>query len=260
MNNRIEQYLVKQSEILNKEFEKIKSIFGDSDVKGGQNEKVIAEFVKENYNSNFASIGVEIIDSFGNHTDEIDIAVANEFQPFSAEYGQPMIAEGIDFVIQVKKTITSQEIGRIIKNCKRLKNIKRKPNKEDRLFGLLEDVEYFVTRIPYIVVASESQLTLETIITKLNEHYQGTNLELQPDIIFVLNRGFIINFREGKGKTWTANGKKMIGFCSVHSEDKTLFEFVRYIHSHIPRIEKLIHPLNNYFGGKINYKINGQIE
>lgn len=261
MNNNIEQYLVKQSQILNAEFDKIKTIYGDSDVKGGQNENVIADFIKENYNSNFNSIGVEIIDSYGNHTDEIDVCINNEYQPFSAKYGQPLIAEGVDFVIQVKKTITSQEIERIIKNCARLKVLKRKPNKDDKLFGQIGDVEYFVERIPYIVVAVDSQLTLETIVEKLNEHYKNTDFHLQPDAIFVLNRGFIINFREGKGRTWTSeDSKKMVGFCVVHSLDKTLFELVRYIHSYIPKTEKLTHPLNNYYSGRIDYKINGKLE
>jgi hypothetical protein len=261
MNSNIEQYLIKQSQILNVEFEKIKTIYGDSDVKGGQNENIIADFIRENYNSNFNSIGVEIIDSFGSHTDEIDVCINNVYQPFSAKYGQPLIAEGVDFVIQVKKTITSQEIPRIIKNCERLKALKRKPNEHDKLYSKIEDVEYFVDRIPYIVVAVDSQLTLETISNNLTEIYKHTNFHLQPDAIFVLNRGFIINFREGKGRTWTSrDGKKFVGFCVVHSVDKTLFELVRYIHSYIPKMEKLIHPLNNYYQGKIDYKINGRIE
>jgi len=260
MKNKIEQYLIKQSEILNIEFDKIKSIFGDSDVKGGQNEKVMAEFIRRNYNANFVSIGVEILDSNGNHTDEIDIGVANEYQPFSSDYGQPMIAEGVDFVIQVKKTITTQEIPRIIKNCRKLKKIQRKHNNTDKVFGKLEDFEYFVNRIPYIVVAADSQLTLETIAEKFTSKFNNTDFESQPDVIFVLNRGFVINFREGKGRTWNINNKKLVGFCSVHSTDKTLFEFVRYIHSYIPKTEKLIHPLNNYYDGKIDYKILGKIE
>ena len=260
MKNKIEEYLIKQSEILNIEFDKIKSIFGDSDVKGGQNEKVIAEFIRRNYNSNFISIGVEILDSEGNSTDEIDIGVANQYQPFSSEFGQPMLAEGVDFVIQVKKTITSQEIPRIIKNCQSLKKIRRKHNDTDQVFGKLEDFEYLVDRIPYLVVSADSQLTLETIAEKLTTEYNNKDFEYQPDIIFVLNRGFIINFREGKGQAWVINNKKFVGFCVVHSTDKTLFELVRYIHSYIPKIERLIHPLNNYYDGKINYKVLGKIE
>ena len=261
MNNQIEQYLLKQSEILNAEFAKIKSIYGDSDVKGGQNEKIIAEFIEKNYNSNFNSIGVEIIDSYGNRTDEIDVSINNQYQPFSAEYGQPLIAEGVDFVIQVKKTITTQEIDRIIKNCKRLKLLQRKPNKDDKLYGNIGDVDYLVTRIPYIVIASESQLTFGTISKKLNQEYSNTRYEEQPDIIFVLDRGFIINFKEGKGRTWTlANDNKLVGFCSVHSTDKTLFELIRYIHSYIPKSSKMTHPLNNYFPNQIDYKIDGKIE
>lgn len=260
MNNNIKQYLIKQSQILNAEFDKIKTIYGDSDVKGGQNENIIADFIKENYTSNFISIGVEIIDSYGNHTDEIDVCICNQYQPFSAKYGQPLIAEGVDFVIQVKKTITTQEIDRIVKNCARLKKLIRKHNESDKVFGKIEDVEFFVDRIPYIVVAVDSQLTLETIVEKLNAEYNKANFQSQPDAVFVLNRGFIINFREGKGRTWTASGNKIVGFCVVHSQDKTLFELVRYIHSHIPKIEKQVHPLNNYFEGKIDYEIKGKIE
>lgn len=255
MKNTIEEYLKKHSDILNLEFDKIKKVFNDSDVKGGLNENIIAEFIREHYKSNFTSIGVEIIDSYGNHTDEIDVCVCNEYQPFNAKYGQPFIAEGIDFVIQVKKTITSQKIDRIKKNCSRLKVLKRVANEKDKFFGEIGDADYLLERIPYIVVAVDSQLTLPTIAQKFKEEYGEKDYELQPDAIYVLNRGFIINFREGKGRAWRKEGIKMKGYCIAHSEDKTLFELIRYIHSYIPKTERLIHPLNNYFSGQIQYKI-----
>lgn len=53
MNNIIEQYLIQQSKILNAEFTNIQNMFRDSDVKGGKNEKAIAEFIKKNHKSNF---------------------------------------------------------------------------------------------------------------------------------------------------------------------------------------------------------------
>lgn len=259
MNNIIEQYLIQQSKILNAEFTNIQNMFRDSDVKGGKNEKAIAEFIKKNHKSNFISIGAEIIDSFGNRTDEIDICINNNYQAFSAE-NQPLIAEGVDFVIQVKKTITSQEIGRLIKNCNRLKTLNRKSNNGDKSFGLLGDVPYFIDKIPYIVIAGDSQLQLSTIVNKLNNYYKENNFHLQPDAIFIINKGFIINFREGSGQTWkTHDGKKYIGFCIVNSLDKTLFEFIRYIHS-LPKIERQLHPLNYYFNDKIYYNINGKLK
>jgi len=258
MNNHIEQYLLIQNKVLNTEFEKIKTLYGDSAVKGGNNEKVIAEFIKENYKCNFISTNVEIIDSFGNRTDEIDIAVNNNYQPFSAEKGQPLIAEGIDFVIQAKKTITTQEMDRIVRNARRLKALQRKHNKDDKFYMSIEDAKYFVTRIPYLVVAVDSQLTLETIAQKLKDSYEENKLEEQPDVIFVLDRGFIINFHEGKGTTWVLEtGEKFVGFCAVESADKTLFELMRYIHS-LPKIEKMTHPIKNYFPNPITYTIYGE--
>jgi len=258
MNNKIEQYLLMQNKALNAKFEQIKTTYGDSDVKGGNNEKVIAEFIKENYNCNFISPNVEIIDSFGNRSDEIDIAVNNKYQPFSAEYGQPLIAEGVDFVVQAKKTITSQEMDRIVRNARRLKVLQRKHNKDDKFYMSIEDVEYLVTRIPYLVVAVDSQLTLEAIAQKLKDSYEENQLEEQPDVIFVLDRGFVINFREGKGTTWALDtGERFVGFCVVHSTDKTLFELMRYIHS-LPKIEKMTHPLQNYFPNPVTYTICGE--
>lgn len=263
MNKTIEDYLLKQSKILNIEFEKISNIYKDSDVKGGQNENVVAQFIKENYNANFTSIGAEIIDSFGSHTDEIDVCVSNSYQPFSSQYGQPLIAEGVDFVVQVKKTISTQEVDRIIKNCSRLKNLIRKPNDKDKVvnIGGQDDIKHLVSRIPYIVIAIESQLTLETLVEKLNAKYADKEHVFQPDALFVLSRGSIINFREGNGRTWiTESGKKSIGFTIAHTKEHTLFEFMRYIHSFIPHVERQIHPLNNYFSTDLGYKIIGKVK
>jgi hypothetical protein len=259
--SKVEKYLKIQEKHLRVDFEKISATYSDSDVKGGANEKIIGDFIKSNYTSKFVSIGSEVIDSFNNSSDEIDVCVCNEYQPFLAEPGQPLIAEGVDFVIQAKSTITTQEIPRIIKNCKRLKSVIRKGNKNDEIINVnIEDVSYFVDRIPYIVFANSTQLKLETIAEKLNQEYKNCRYEEQPDAFFILNQGCILNFREGKGKTWRSGEKSLLGFTVIFSGEQTLYELMRYIYTFIPKPKRFTHPLNNYFTHSINHSIKGKLK
>ncbi len=257
MNEKIKDYLVNQSRFLNLQFQNIRTTTKDSSVKGGKNEKILSEFLSKNFPSKFNALNAEIIDSEGRSTDELDICVCNEYQPFTDLENSLLIAEGISFVVQVKAIINSNELLRIKKNCVSLKKIKRKPNQGDSVitFSDLSTIEHTVTHIPYIIFAYECSVELDTLTQNIANLFDNDPYEHQPDAIFILNKGFILNFRDGKGEyTWKLGERNLKGFCGWKTASHTLFELIRYINTMIPRMTKARTPILNYFNSSINYE------
>ena len=259
--NKIQNYLIRQAEKLNLEFSTIREVHDDSDVKGGINEKVIASFLGKHLKVKEIATNAELIDSEGQTSDEIDVCVCNEYQPFTIDTAIPLLVEGIDFVVQVKATLTTNELERAVRNCESVKKLTRKTSKGDTLFALRGDIPYFVDRTPYLLFSFSSRITLETAQKRLHELSSSMPYFMQPDAIFVLDRGCIINFREGKGRGWTVDGKPLIGYCIAYTEEQTLLEFLRYIYTYITRIRRFVHPLTYYFPfaeSSLPYQIKGK--
>jgi len=256
----IESYLESQERRLREEFNSIRANYRDSDTKGSANEDVVAEFLQKHVSARYVVTNVEIIDSYGEASSEVDVCACNTDQPFDKSPGQIVIAEGVDFVIQVKASLTSGEIDRIISNCDSAKKLRRKASDKDFTYAKMEDIPYFVDRIPYIVLAFSSQLKLDSVQRKFSEKLSNVSLERQPDAIFILNRGAILNFREGKGKVWRSNGRPISGLTAAYTGDRTLFEFLRYIYTYAPRFHRMMSPLVHYFPDRLDYQAIGRIE
>jgi hypothetical protein len=255
----IKQYFVGQQRRLKDDFDRIRATLSDSDVKGSANEQAVVEFLQKHISAHFITSNVQIIDSYGKASDEVDICVCNVDQPFGVNPGQLVIAEGVDFVVQVKAKLSSHEIDRAIKNAKTVKQLKRKATQHDRVFGHIEDAPYYIDRIPYFILAYTSELTLETTRQKLLTSLSSVPLEFQPDAFFVLDRGAILNMREGKGNVWKSGDRPITGLCIADSGEQTLLEFVNYMYSIVPRFSRMVNPLLHYFSKNRDYKISGSL-
>ncbi|SHI47217.1 hypothetical protein SAMN04488096_1023 [Mesonia phycicola] len=252
--NALQKYLKLYQDNLINDFSRIRKVINDSSVKGGKNEKIVANFIEGHFDNKITCTNSQIIDSFGSTSDEVDVAVCNKDQPFIANDGEILICEGIDFIIQVKAILTNQELDRIIKNCKSVKKLKRKYLKQDTFQGNIGDLNYHINRIPYIVFAFESNTKINTIHQNLDLKLKNVPLELQPDAIFILNKGSLINFREGLGNSFTINEKKLIGLVGFILDEMTLLEFVRYINWIVPKIERRTKPITHYFNEQVYQK------
>lgn len=256
----IEKYFEYQERRLRDDFETIRATYRDSDVKSSANEDVVAQFLRKHVSARYLVTNVEIIDSYGQASNEVDVCACNTDQPFYESPGQIVIAEGVDFVVQVKASLTSREVDRIIDNCDSVKKLCRKAWDKDQVIATLADVPYFVERIPYIALAFSSQLKLDTVLRKLIEKLSNVALERQPDAIFILNKGGIYNFREGKGRTWKSGDKPILGLAAVYPGERTLFEFIRYIYTIVPRFHRVASPLLHYFPDRPGYRLIGRTE
>jgi len=174
--NKFEQGLDAAADVLLSKFAQVRQSFSDSDVKGGHNERIIADFVAE-ITGRRVEIGIEIFDTDGRrHSDECDIALCNDGQP---QFRMPLIAEGVDAVLQVKASLVENEVKSAFKNSTSVKSLSRRFT---NMLSLKNEGETW-ERIPYYVVAFEG-LKSATITKHVKTH--SIDPEDEPDIIFVL--------------------------------------------------------------------------
>ena len=250
----IEKYLKLQEKVMKENFEHIRRSYNDSDVKGSANEHVVTDFLKKYISCHFIANNSEIVDSYGNKSDEIDVCVCNRDQPASTESGGILIAEGIDFVVQVKAKLTKGEINRAVKNCKSVKMLKRRKNQKDIFAAMDADIPYFVERIPYFVFAFSGGAKFETVCINIYDAIADLDYVFQPDAFFILDEGFIINCRDGKGAGIDMYGKPVEGLFA-YSTNQNLSDFMKYIHLIVPRFYRVIDPLLYYIRDEIKLKV-----
>ncbi len=241
----IEEYLNLQEKLMKENFDHIRRSYSDSDVKGGANERIVADFLRKYISCRFVTNNSQIVDSYGYKSRETDVCVCNQDQPLNQEHGGILIAEGIDLVVQVKATLTKQEINSAIDNCKSVKMLKRRTNQKDIFAVMDEDIPYYVDRIPYFVFAFSGGAKFETLCKTINSAIKNVDYIYQPDAFLILNDGFVVNCREGKGVGPKINGEKAKGIFA-YSLHQNLSYFMKFIHLVVPRFYRVIDPLTYY--------------
>jgi hypothetical protein len=247
----IQTHLRSQGRRLLVEFEALREEQRDSDVKGGGNEAIVAEFMRRHYSTKIVVPNSSIIDTNDQQSDEIDVIVCNEDQPFVSRTSVPdlLLAEGVDFVVQVKAILTSDEVKRVVRNCRSVKRLRRIHTSHDQVFLDAEaDVPFFVERIPYLCFAFQSDLSLPTAAARLQAECAEVPLEEQPDALFVLGRGMVVNGRNGEGTL-------AHGFTGFNDQDLvddlgdwTLLGLLRCLYLMVPRFRRWQNPLIHYMG------------
>ncbi len=236
--SKIDSYFQLLEKQLRDEFHGRRSLVRDSDVKGIANEKAVGEFLNKFVQPTRIVYNKQIIDHHGYDSDEIDVCACNEYQP--APDTEIMIAEGIDFAVQVKAILTDQELDRIGQNARRLKALTREKNLGDVVYMRAEDAPFYVDRIPYFVLAFESKLSLKTVTERVAAKF-GNDVHSRPDGIFILERGAILNVRNAFAGSVTSE------INALEFGGRTLMYFLQHIHTVRGGIRRLRSPLANYF-------------
>ena len=238
------------------EFERIRRSLSDSAVKGVENERIVAGFLESHVSARRVRTNVQVVDSADRHCDEIDVCLCNEHQSFGSSSGALLIAEGVDAVVQVKARLNGSELIRAFKNCDRLKALRRTFGKEDSVMcptGMSNDA---LAQIPYVILAFEQELAQDTLHERLVSQEGDVGPDQMPDAVFSLQPGIsYVNCREGIG--WTHPESAVTGWVALASENRTLLEFLRFLHTRVPRFNRMNVPLAQYFPPISNYRVRG---
>lgn len=214
--------------------EQIREEYQHKGNRGVNVEGILREFLRQ-YLPSYNRIGHgEIIDTKGNVSKQTDVIITNEYHPFLNNLSQPEIffIEGIMCAGEVKSILTSADLIQSLNNCAEYKKLEIKWFPGTMFHSNESDKERFIKSRAFFLFAFESQLTLETIVEKINEFNADNNLPItsQIDAIFVLDRGNVVNFGDGNGllKYVMDNGEVRTGY-QISGWGKVIFEFLSWI-------------------------------
>jgi len=251
----IEKYFESHASQLKIEFDRIRQTLTDSSVKGGINEKIVGAFIERHYLSHFITYNSQVFDFKQRKSDELDICVCNEYQPFKSEL---LICEGVDFVVQVKAILSKSEIDRSQKNCNSVKQLERFFYAGDEnTYAQISDLNE-LGKIPYIVFSFDADSSFETIHKNLVELSKSVDPFSQIDAVFCLGKGYsFINCRGGIREYSVREGCCFGSWFALETNESTLLEFVKYLYLNISHSIRRTHPLKAYLRGHNEYRYLG---
>ena len=186
----------------------------------------------------------EVIDSKEHRSRQTDIVIVNEDHPFTFTQDLPglFFIEGVCAVGEIKANLTSTELEKAINNSFYFKKLEIAPGKNTMVSSNESDLKRFYKCPPYFLVAFGSQLKLSSILKRIQDFMKSKKFGVDEvnkvlDAIFVIEKGWVINFGDGKGSLQFRNseGTSIEGWVWQNSET-VLFDLLSWLTSVMPRM------------------------
>lgn len=219
--------------------------------KGTSAEDSFRKFLREYLPRRLELGNGEIIDSNERRSRQTDVVITNEDHPltFTPDLPGLFFIEGVSGAGEVKANLTSTELEKALDNSCYFKQLEMNIGKGTTVFSNPSDLNRFFKCPPWFLIAFESQLTLSTTHKKIIDYVESNTIESDRlvDGIFILDRGWIINFGDGKGsfKFRTPEGESVEGWVYQDS-DSVLFDLLGWLSIVIPRMNRYEPILSRY--------------
>jgi hypothetical protein len=145
----------------------------------------------------------EVIDRHGHRSAQCDVVVATDQHPNWIVGDGPslFLVEAVAGVAEVKSVLTSTHLQTSLDNTRQFRQLKPDWSGLTEVAGNAADVARYYRSPPLFLFAYESELTLETIAERVQEAGSATPGRVGESIdgIFVLDRGYVMNFGAGDG-------------------------------------------------------------
>jgi hypothetical protein len=235
--------------------------FRQSSDKGDCVEESFRQFMRD-YLPRRLTIGQgEIIDSKGlqyqpcddsGRSSQTDFVIATEDHPFTApQTNLPglFFIDGVSGAGEIKAVLTGTELNTSLRNSLKFKSLECLPVNGMTYIKKSSDRDLLLNHPPWFLVAFESQISLEKVQQKIIEF---SNLDIQSnflDAVFILNRGWVINFRDGQAsfRYSSPDGTNAKGWCFKGS-DTVLFDLLTWMTVIMPR-KIWMEPFLQYYMG-----------
>ena len=180
----------------------------------------------------------EIIDTTDRRSGQTDVVITDIDHPFIVTPSEPglFLIEGVVAAGEVKTLLTSGELDKALKNGARFKALEAAHQRGSITHAAPSDLSRFYEHRPYFLVAFESQLTTETVATKVVE-YEQAHGSSAFDALFLLDRGWAVNFGDGQGafRFGEPGGEPQAGWVR-QEPDEVLFDFFVWLSAVMPKI------------------------
>lgn len=235
---------------MNAAFEQNRAEFQHRGNRGTGAEIILKNFLKRYLPPKYALGNGEVIDSYGSSTGQLDVIVVNEHHPFINNFDQPSVyfSEGVGCVGEVKSLLNGDELNSVMLSCQRVKSCRREIHDATAMNANISDANRYTLRIPYFLFCFSSDLALLTIYERLQDFKTKNSPEDCIDAVFVLNRGSIVDFGDGRGSfqfILAADGAPVMGYFPLHASEEgvVLMDAMRFLHScliEIPRAAPIL--------------------
>jgi hypothetical protein len=229
--------------------------FDQSGDRGEGNAKAFRDFLRAYLPPKYRIGQGEVIDHQGNRSRQTDVVVADEEQPFSVdESPQQLIIEGVAAAGEIKTTLTVPELRDSLEKAQRFKRLTAILGKATMLVGRKvdsqpnSDVLRFSLKRPYFVFAYSGAISTATLVA-LAANGESSDEPSPIDTVFVLEKGFALNFWNGIGRfpCWTCDAPKGPGAGGGSViPSTTLVGLVFWLHAVMPRFAIRSSPLVPY--------------
>jgi len=156
-----------------------------------------------------AIVGIELqITRIGHRSAQLDVIVNSIDQPivYPPDQAGIYLIEAVTAAAEVKTTLTTHELDRAIGAAEKFKRLRPRSSAGDTRYTNPADDKRFYSAPPFFLFAYESKVNPQTLIDRLAAALPVSALEGQPggdqeavDAVFVLGRGFAINYGTGDG-------------------------------------------------------------
>jgi len=218
----------------------VRATYNHSGNKGTSTEDFFGKFIRQYLPRRLEIGNGEIIDTKGNRSGQADIVIVNEDHPFTFSPNRPglFFIEGVLSVGEVKTTLTTQELRNTLKNSIYYKKLKMTHGKGSMVHANPSDLKRYYEHPPFFLFAFESQISLETIKKNMETYMNESSLSQIEgiDAVFVLDKGWVINFGDGKGSFQfrTLEGKSIDNWV-IKNSDTVLFDLFSYLSVTMPK-------------------------
>lgn len=172
-------------------------------------EHAIQDFLRKYYPFPYRIGKGGIYDSYGRRSNSIDCLVFNPNHPYTvnAQGKHSLImADGIDAAIEVKPKISiKSELERALVQGVSVKQLRRRNS--NLLLESRSHVLELARQIPYFVFSMEAKANIADTINEIKQFYQEKEIPLvdQLDVIVILNRGLIVNYKYSDLYPWVSD-------------------------------------------------------
>ncbi|MFJ5621998.1 DUF6602 domain-containing protein [Peribacillus loiseleuriae] len=172
-------------------------------------EHAVQDFVRRYYPFPYQISKGGIYDSYGNRSDSIDCLILHPNHPHTINsHGKHslIVADGVDAAIEVKPSLASKkELERALIQGISVKKLRRRI---DTL--LLENRQHVLNlskQIPYFIFSLEAKKDVKGTINEIKTFYAENQTAVidQLDVVVILNKGLIVNYKYADLYPWKSN-------------------------------------------------------
>ena len=233
------------------QLEKARIRFKHPGDKGASSEDSFRSFLREYLPRRLAIGSGEVVDSKAKRSAQVDVVIVSEDHPFTFTEDLPglFFIEGVAGAGEVKSLLTRDHLEQAISNSKKIKQLSIDFGAGTMVYASTSDLERYYKHPPYFLFAYESQLSIQTVLQRLQQEVDTdgvAHIDLL-DAVYILGKGWLVNFGNGEGsfKYISPEKESLPGWQGANTED-VLLPLMAWLSHVMPRFQRQLPILNKY--------------